>query len=298
MGSILLIILKIIGWIFLILLSIVIFLFVIFFFVPIRYSIKGYIDDHIETKGTVSWFFSAVRYEFSFQNNDWQGTWRIFGKVPTKKEKRVIVEKAEQAEEIFIENAKEFAEQIFDNEQNANPVQKEEREESFAEPVSQNDTQKEKKQTKTKLRKKRKKHKIPDFRQKFVRWKQKGADIKNVCEKIKDTISNPRNKNAVKKIWEEIKYLLHHFGFKKLQTELYFSLADPALTGQALGGLSVFPFLYRYQFHIYPDFESEQYYIKGSYYFCGRIRIIHFGVSGVRLLLEKDIRAFIKTYFK
>lgn len=36
-----------------------------------------------------------------------------------------------------------------------------------------------------------------------------------------------------------------------------FALADPALTGQVLGILCMMPFLYQYDFHIFPDFESE-----------------------------------------
>jgi small-conductance mechanosensitive channel len=75
---------------------------------------------------------------------------------------------------------------------------------------------------------------------------------------------------------------------------LTFALADPALTGQVLGILCMMPFLYQYDFHIFPDFESESYYIRGSYDVKGRIQLIFLLVTAIRLLADKEIRSFLK----
>ena len=107
-------------------------------------------------------------------------------------------------------------------------------------------------------------------------------------------MTDTKNQYAVRRLWEELLYLLKHFGFRKIHTELMFALADPALTGQVLGILCMMPFLYQYDFHIFPDFESESYYIRGSYDVKGRIQIIFLLVTAIRLLADKEIRSFLK----
>ena len=72
------------------------------------------------------------------------------------------------------------------------------------------------------------------------------------------------------------------------------ALADPALTGQVLGILCMMPFLYQYDFHIFPDFESESYYIRGSYDMKGRIQLIFLLITFIRIVADKDLRCFLK----
>ena len=73
-----------------------------------------------------------------------------------------------------------------------------------------------------------------------------------------------------------------------------FALADPALTGQVLGILCMMPFLYQYDFHIFPDFESESYYIRGSYDMKGRIQLIFLLITFIRIVADKDLRLFFE----
>lgn len=92
----------------------------------------------------------------------------------------------------------------------------------------------------------------------------------------------------------ELKYLLTHFKFRRIRTDLTFSMGDPALTGQVLGGLCVLPFLYRYQVQVYPDFEAENTYVTGTFDIKGRARGLHIAVSAVRLLGKKEFRIWLK----
>lgn len=86
--------------------------------------------------------------------------------------------------------------------------------------------------------------------------------------------------------------------FERLHTELNFALWEPSATGQALGILAMFPAIYQYDIGIYPDFEADKTYVKGTFLVKGHIRLVHVLISGIRLLKERDIRNFIKKFFK
>ena len=128
----------------------------------------------------------------------------------------------------------------------------------------------------------------------FMSIRKKLTGFKEFVVKVKEIVTDTKNQYAVRRLWEELLYLLKHFGFRKIHTELTFALADPAFTGQVLGVLCMMPFLYQYDFHIFPDFESESFYIRGSYDVKGRIQLIFLLVTAIRLLADKDIRSFLK----
>ena len=128
----------------------------------------------------------------------------------------------------------------------------------------------------------------------FMSIRKKLTGFKEFVVKVKEIVTDTKNQYAVRRLWEELLYLLKHFGFRKIHTELTFALADPALTGQVLGVLCMMPFLYQYDFHIFPDFEAESFYIRGSYDVKGRIQLIFLLVTAIHLLADKDIRSFLK----
>ena len=133
--------------------------------------------------------------------------------------------------------------------------------------------------------------KIKNF---FIGIQKRLTGFKEFVVKVKEIVTDTKNQYAVRRLWEELLYLLKHFGFRKIHAELTFALADPALTGQVLGVLCMVPFLYQYDFHIFPDFESESFYIRGSYDVKGRIQLIFLLVTAIRLLADKEIRSFLK----
>ena len=123
------------------------------------------------------------------------------------------------------------------------------------------------------------------------------AGIKEALKKIKDVrtfLTDERHREALPLIFTELKYLLTHFKFRRIRTDLTFSMGDPALTGQVLGGLCVLPFLYRYQVQVYPNFEAENTYVTGTFDIKGRARGLHIAVSAVRLLGKKEFRIWLK----
>ena len=304
MTAVLLTILKIIGIVLLVILGIMLFLLAVLLFVPVRYSVKGTVDNNITAEGKISWLCSIFRYDFMFQEQDLNGEVRIFGFRPRKKER--VSE--EELEEEAVPEVKDGVEEVVsdlvstageEDKSEKNPIKPEQEQEVDSHKGRQN-------------RKSSGKNSQPSGKNIFMRmWDKIKSFMKNIKKffmsirkkltgfkefvvKVKEIVTDTKNQYAVRRLWEELLYLLKHFGFRKIHTELTFALADPALTGQVLGVLCMVPFLYQYDFHIFPDFESESFYIRGSYDVKGRIQLIFLLVTAIRLLTDKDIRSFLK----
>ncbi len=131
----------------------------------------------------------------------------------------------------------------------------------------------------------------------FERQKALGRRLKTLCGQLgtwKERLFREENKSVVLAVLAELKYLLGHFKFRKLIADIQFCAGDPAATGQALGVLSMLPFLYGKQVAVFPDFEGDEAYVRGEVSFKGRMRVIHFAASLVRLWKEKEVRGFIR----
>lgn len=328
MTAVLLTILKIIGIVLLVILGILLFLLAVILFVPVRYSVKGTVDNNITAEGKISWLCSILRYDFTFQEQELNGEVRIFGFRP-KKKKRVseteledeIVSDAEDVvENVVKETTNEATETLTEEKQKSTSTAEksseekkkstssvgkiiEEKQESIS--IEENDLQK----TEPKRNKRNKASsvksvfrriydKIQDIlkkiKNKFQNIRKKISSFKDFVVKVKDIVTDEKNQYAVRQLWKELLYLTRHFGFRKIHTELSFCLADPALTGQVLGVLCMIPFLYQYDFHIYPDFESESYYIRGEYDVKGRIQLIFLLITFIRIVADKDMRYVLK----
>ena len=315
MTTVLLTILKIIGIVLLVLLGIMLFLLAVLLFVPVRYSVKGTVDNNITAEGKISWLCSILRYDFTFQEQELNGEIRIFGFRPRKKE-RV------SEEEVVVPEVKDEVEEVV-SDLVSNTVEEDDSEGKISKSVIESDSDKISPEEAAGRREQnpemdfhtgrqnrkssrpsgknifmRMWDKIKSFMKKiknfFIGIQKRLTSFKEFVVKVKEIVTDTKNQYAVRRLWEELLYLLKHFGFRKIHTELTFALADPALTGQVLGVLCMMPFLYQYDFHIFPDFESESYYIRGSYDVKGRIRLIFLLVTAIRLLADKDIRSFLK----
>ena len=319
MTAVLLTILKIIGIVLLVLLGIMLFLLAVLLFVPVRYSVKGTVDNNITAEGKISWLCSILRYDFTFQEQELNGEIRIFGFRPRKKE-RV------SEEEVVVPEVKDEVEEVV-SDLVSNTVEEDDSEGKISKSVIESDSDKISPEeaagrreqnpemdfhTGRQNRKSSGKNSRPSGKNIFMRmWdkiksfmkkiknffigiQKRLTSFKEFVVKVKEIVTDTKNQYAVRRLWEELLYLLKHFGFRKIHTELTFALADPALTGQVLGVLCMMPFLYQYDFHIFPDFESETYYIRGSYDVKGRIQLIFLLVTAIRLLADKDIRSFLK----
>ena len=129
------------------------------------------------------------------------------------------------------------------------------------------------------------------------RWRERISDrakgagnAKEKFQNIKNMISDETNKSAVRKIWRIFRYLVRHISPRKVSGELAFGMADPARTGQVLGVLSMIPFWARYKINVYPDFQTEHFFVQGKLQMRGHIRLWHFILSAIRLFIDKELR--------
>lgn len=306
--TILLFILKIIGILLLSLFGIIFLLLALVLCVPVHYRVEGSEEEVRRIEGKVHWLLHVVSVSFSYEENRLGYSLRIFGIpiLPRKKKTSALDDRD------FEEDMEEPPETAgAGNTETVITGEKIEKSPNRAENKNEihgnGKNTAEHHQTVQKKTPKRKQgvllwQKIRSFYEKGKQTVHKVLSVlKQLPEKIEDIkklLTDETNKKSVSLVWKELKYLLHHSGFRKIKTDLTFSMGDPAVTGQTLGVLCMFPMLYRYEINIFPDFEAEHIYIKGTYLIKGHIRLLHFLLSGIRLWKEKDFRRFVKQIMK
>ncbi len=83
-----------------------------------------------------------------------------------------------------------------------------------------------------------------------------------------------------------------------LKGRVLYGLEDPANTGYITGALAAIPFLYEFDLVLVPDFETDENEISGTVFVKGHLLLIHAVVLVIRLLRQKNIRAFIGAWKK
>lgn len=303
--SVVLTVLKILGMVLLGILALVLFLLSVLLLVPVRYAVSGSVGDSVKVSGKAGWLLSAIRYEFSLEDGEVTGGVRIFGFRVRRKAKVTEAELEEDAAEA------ELAATELGTEDDAPPAKESG---STGQVQEQDDLQCNNEQKETgnarekdsgKASNKNVLRKIKSLWQtikelpekisrQFRKIRRSLQNAKSFAERIHKLFTDELNQYAVKKIWAQCLYLLGHFRFRKMYTDLTFSLSDPAWTGQALGIFSMIPLFYQYEVHLYPDFESDKLYVQGDFEIKGRIRLVHLVVVTIRLLLDQKVRTFGK----
>lgn len=277
--SIVFLILKIIG----ILLLIILCLILLVLFHPIFYQVEGESEEKISLQGYFWWLFQILRLEFQWEDQELDLKLRIFGFSKDLGEK--------ETEEDFAESAideREYGREAFEAEENR--AQKEDEagkkkqdnrmKDSVSKAASESPKMKKQKAKTDKKEKKRKRE----------------GNILDRFKGIRQEASDERNHQAISHLWKELCYLLTHLKPKYVKAEISFSTGDPALTGEVTGALSLFPLIYRYDAHIYPDFLSEEFYIKGSLKMKGHITVFHLLIILIRLFFDKNVRRLYNKF--
>lgn len=306
--AVLLLILKIIGIILLILLILAVVLFV-----PVRYQVSGSIGERTTVRIAVTWLLHAVSWRAAYEEEGFSSQLRIFGITrkgkkpddgePGEDDREDGAEEPEErsAADALLTDGEQKTDGILTDGEQGEAERFDERQAKEPDPAEH----KELEQANPAVRRKRRGglfrriwERIRAFFAGLVRkLRQLRAGIKEALKKIKDVrtfLTDERHREVLPLIFTELKYLLTHFKFRRIRTDLTFSMGDPALTGQVLGGLCMLPFLYRYQVQVYPDFEAENTYVTGTFDIKGRARGLHIAVSAVRLLGKKEFRIWLK----
>lgn len=118
--------------------------------------------------------------------------------------------------------------------------------------------------------------------------------LRSQIARVRKEIKDETNRYAVGRVWAELLKMIRSYRPRKLRADLSFSLADPALTGQAVGLVSLLPWIYRYPCRIVPDFTSEQLYLEGEIFAQGKIRVSVFALTTLRLLRDKKFMQVVR----
>ncbi len=297
--TVLLFILKIIGIILLLILGILLLAIALVLFHPVSYQVGGEIEEQTYVHGKISWLFRILSWRFSWDGKEFTSDFYLFG----RKHKKKKTDEDFPKDDVFPEND-------FRNEEEYLLEEADSSKENNLKDTGSTDTRSEEKRQKQKDKPKHKdkpiwvriKEKLVGMLESIRQFFQKFIDtLKNFNDKkqeVMSLLSDEANKKTVKGIFGELRYLLKHVRVRKITTDLSFSAGDPALTGQVLGGLCLVPFLYQKGVGIYPDFETEKWYVKGNFKVEGHARGIHVVCSAIRLWKDKNLRRLIKRFRK
>lgn len=126
--------------------------------------------------------------------------------------------------------------------------------------------------------------------------KETKNNIDSLLEKGKKILSflrEEQNKVGFGALWNIAKLILKHIKPTKLKLELQLGTGEPCSTGQVLGILGILYGCYGEGVQINPDFEHAI--LQGTIMVKGRIRLGSLLIIGIKLLLNKEIRALWNT---
>lgn len=284
--SVILLILKIIGIVLLALLGLILFLILLVLFVPIRYKVSGDIGENTSVHVGVAWLLHLVTWKGTYVDGAFDSCLRILGVRKGLKKPQDVDENSEPESVPGITDRGEAALQA--EVAQTEPVQ------AGLEKEKESNTEYAAKEQRKPGTVQRIKSFFTEIKSRYLKFKAALPGMKDKFSDIKSMIMDENNKIVLCSVLDELRYLLSHFKFRKIDTDLRFSLGDPAATGQALGVLSMMPFLYQYQFRVYPDFEAEKAYIQGTFEVKGKVRTVHGVISLLRLIKKKEVRALLK----
>ena len=107
-------------------------------------------------------------------------------------------------------------------------------------------------------------------------------------KRMKRFATDDRTKAALGLAWSQLRVLLGKLLPKRVWGDLHFGTDDPALTGEILGGISIFYPLFMDNVKVVPDFQESV--LEGELYLKGRIRLITIVRIAWKLYRDKNVR--------
>lgn len=107
-------------------------------------------------------------------------------------------------------------------------------------------------------------------------------------KRMKRFVTDDRTRAALGLAWSQLRVLLGKLLPKRVWGDLHFGTDDPALTGEILGGISIFYPLFMDNVKVVPDFQESV--LEGELYLKGRIRLITIVRIAWKLYRDKNVR--------
>lgn len=292
MIHILLLILKIIGWILLVILGILLLLAAIFLLVPVTY--EGELHGSGEWKRIsgslkVSWLYSLVKGEIFYQEGvmDWKFrlAWKKFSCEQTEEAAESVVLKEDTPKETNIPKAESSSEDTGQTQ-----FQKQEQP-----GTEKKQRQKEREQEKSSALK-------PDLEERISEKIERiQCTFRKICdmlrslakkkERVTEFLTDEIHQSAFMKGLTELRRLFRFLKPSHCEADLEFGFSDPSVTGYVLAGVSmVYPFVGEHV-EIAPNFEEQL--LVGSARMTGKIRACYFVIVVWNLFWNKNVRTTI-----
>ena len=289
--TIFLTILKIIGVILLSLLCLAVGLVLLLLFVPIRYEAEITSAQKVSVKAKITWLLRFIRLYLNYRDGLSMKLWVLFFSVPFKKEKK------EDVTESIEENQNPGNTKSSDRKESTEHVKTETSEEAEStEHIETSESTQDhlESTTKTENVKPKKENWIPRIKRIFASILDKIKHIGKTIESTKTFLEDSHNKAAFSHIKDEVFLLLKHICPKKLKVDMSYSTGSPDTTAEVFGILAMFPIGYQNRWKIYPDFEADSFYARGTIDIKGKIYIYQILFAALRLVLDKNCRRLLK----
>lgn len=286
--TIFLTILKIIGVILLSLLCLVIGIVLLLLFVPIRYEAEIVSAEKVSVKAKITWLLHFIRLHLNYRDELSMKLWVLFFSVPFGKR-----EKKKDDTESF--KSTEQAKKSTDStETTEHPESTEHIETSETTEYTESAEEHSESITKRETAKPKKENWILRIKRIFASILDKIKHIGKTIESTKAFLADSHNKAAFSHIKNEVFLLLKHICPKKLKMDMSYSTGSPDTTAQVFGILAMFPIGYQNRWKIYPDFEADSFYARGTIDLKGKIYIYQILFAALRLVLDKNCRRLFK----
>lgn len=121
--------------------------------------------------------------------------------------------------------------------------------------------------------------------------KQKKEDATDKVNDIIRIVNDEGNREFVKFVWEQLKYLFKKLKPRKGRLYVHFGMDDPETTGKIAMYLAVLYGLMGIDISILPDFEEKV--MEGELYLKGRLQLVTILIIAVRLYRNKHFKRIV-----
>lgn len=128
-------------------------------------------------------------------------------------------------------------------------------------------------------------HKLKQKRRNLERMKKK---LYSFLELLKEYEAGKTSKV----LWEHIRYLARHFGFRRIKGFLRFGTGDPASTGELTGFIYLFLPARAEKFSLEPDFHDTA--LETDLEAEGHARLVHLLITAVKIFGDKNMKKILR----
>ncbi len=314
MMHILLLLLKILGWILATILGLIVLLIFIALFIPVRYQVSGECKGTLDSlKGVIcfTWLLHLVKGNIIYKNGKmvWavRIAWKKIKTVPEELSETSHLDLAPEQETRPKEKQdnKTDSPQIKDNEGVYKKNSNNENQTSIRNTLPKAPLPKKHKNFFSKLSELylriinaiktfilRMKKIYNKFKYTIHRFYDSIKSLLDKTDKVLAFLKDETHQSAFHAVILELKRIFRFLKPKKLIINAHFGLEDPSTTGHVLAIISmIYPFLGKHT-NIQPDFDQKV--LEGNVFITGKIRFVYIFISLFNLLKNKNFRLTVR----